>query len=89
MEISEIMFVAKFHKSNGCSFYIPTKLTKWFGLSFDTYNNTVFIMETLDSEPIKIDCTATRHKDTWKLSFYTWDANGLKSNRDYLFRIAI
>ena len=89
MEISEIMFVAKFHKSNGYSFYIPTKLTKWFGLSFDAYNNTVFIMEAPNCEPIEIDCSATRHKDTWKLSFYTWDAKGLKTNSNYLFRIAI
>ena len=87
--MKEIIFVAKFHIQNGYSFYLPTKLVKWLGLEFGTWNNTVYIKPAPDVEEIKVDCTATRHRDTWKFSFYKWDVKGLKEKTDYLFRIPI
>ena len=87
--MNEISFVAKVHVENGYSFYLPTKIVKWLGLEFPTYNNTVYIKPSLDLEEIKVDCTATRHRETWKFSFYKWDGKGLKTKTDYLFRIPI
>ena len=93
--MNEISFVAKFHAENGYSFYLPTKIVKWLSLEFSTYNNTVYIKQSPDSKEIKVDCTATRHRETWKFAFYQWDyqrnENGkdLKPKTDYLFRIPI
>lgn len=89
--MKEISFVAKIHVENGYSFYLPTKIVKWLGLEFSTYNNTVYIYSkpTYDLEEIEVDCTATRHRETWKFSFYKSDGKGLKTKTDYLFRIPI
>lgn len=85
--MNEISFVAKIHVENGYSFYLPTKIVKWLGLEFSTYNNTVHIKPSLDLQELKVDCTATRHKETWKFSFYKWEGKGLKTKTNYLFRI--
>ena len=87
--MNEITFVAKFHSENGFSFYLPTKIVKWLSLEFSTYNNTVYIKTSKDAKEIKVDCTATRHRETWKFSFYRWDGKGLKPKTDYLFRIEL
>jgi len=87
--LKEIIFVAKIHAENGLSFYLPTKLVKWLGLEFRTWNNEALITTAPNGEAIKVDCSATRHKETWKFSFYRWEGKGLKVKTDYLFRIPI
>ena len=87
--VEEIVFVAKVHVENGMSFYLPTKLVKWLGLEFGTWSNRALIKITPDGDDIKVDCSATRHRETWKFSFYKWDAKGLKVKTDYLIRIPI
>lgn len=87
--LSEIVFVAKLHKQNGFSFYLPTKLIRFFNLEFNTWNNTIYITPKLNEEEIRIDASMTQFKDTWKASFYSYDAKGLKPGKDYLIRIPI
>ena len=87
--LTEIIFVAKIHAENGFSFYLPTKLVKWLSLEFGTWNNKALITISPNDEAISVDCSATRHRETWKFSFYKWDGEGLKVKTDYLFRIPI
>ena len=86
--LSEIAFVAKIHSENGFSFYLPTKLVKWLGLEYRTWNNEALITSST-GDKVKVDCSATRHKETWKFSFYRWEGKGLKVKTDYLIRIPI
>lgn len=88
--MQEIIFVAKIHSQNGYSFYLPSKLVQWLNLDFGTWNNTVFIKPTPESEELQVDCSATRHRGTWKFSFYTWAASRkIKVKTDHLIRIPI